>query len=144
MGTAYHEAGHALVVFNTPGADPLTRLSISPRGRTLGFTESTPDADEHSHTSTSLLARVDAALAGMAAETLVFGSGNATLGCTSDYSTASMEAGEVVRGFPLGNKLPLFHGRSEAFQARYDRRCDDVLKKSMARVNKLLQKNREK
>ena len=69
--TAYHEAGHALAGMLTPGADPVRKVSIIPRGKTLGVTLAAPDADRFSYDETYLRARIDVALAGQAAESLV-------------------------------------------------------------------------
>ena len=54
--TAYHEAGHALVGMLTPGADPVRKVSIIPRGQALGVTLSTPDADRYNYSREELIA----------------------------------------------------------------------------------------
>src|SRR5690606_13360081 len=71
--TAYHEAGHALVGMLTPGADPVRKVSIIPRGQALGATLSTPETDRYTYQRHELLAKIDTALAGRAAERVVFG-----------------------------------------------------------------------
>ena len=53
--TAYHESGHALVGMLTPGADPVRKVSIIPRGQALGVTLSTPDADKYGYERSELL-----------------------------------------------------------------------------------------
>src|SRR6185436_13633608 len=70
--TAYHEAGHALLGMLQPGADPVRKVSIIPRGRALGVTLSTPDADRYGHDAQYLRGRIIGALGGMAAEQEVF------------------------------------------------------------------------
>jgi cell division protease FtsH len=80
--TAYHEAGHALVGMLTAHADPVRKVSIIPRGRALGVTFSAPDADRLNYDEDTLVARIHVALAGRAAEELVFG--NHTTGAESD------------------------------------------------------------
>ncbi|MFE9403882.1 ATP-dependent zinc metalloprotease FtsH [Streptomyces sp. NPDC006530] len=70
--TAYHESGHALLGMLQPGADPVRKVTIVPRGRALGVTLSTPDADKYAYTEEYLRGRVIGALGGMAAEQLVF------------------------------------------------------------------------
>ena len=62
--TAYHEAGHALVGMLTAGADPVRKVSIIPRGLSLGATLSAPDADRLNHGEESLLAKIRVALGG--------------------------------------------------------------------------------
>ena len=71
--TAYHEAGHAMVGMLTPGADPVRKISIIPRGLSLGATLSAPDADRLNHGEQSLLAKIRVALGGRVAEEIVFG-----------------------------------------------------------------------
>ncbi|MDN3294241.1 ATP-dependent zinc metalloprotease FtsH [Streptomyces ficellus] len=71
--TAYHESGHALLGMLQPGADPVRKVTIVPRGRALGVTLSTPDADKYAYTEDYLRGRIIGALGGMAAEQIVFG-----------------------------------------------------------------------
>ncbi|MGW1980461.1 ATP-dependent zinc metalloprotease FtsH [Streptomyces sp. NPDC001889] len=80
--TAYHESGHALLGMLQPGADPVRKVTIVPRGRALGVTLSTPDADKYAHTEEYLRGRIIGALGGMAAEHVVFGM--VTTGAESD------------------------------------------------------------
>ena len=71
--TAYHESGHALLGMLQPGADPVRKITIVPRGRALGVTLSTPDADKYAYTEEYLRGRIIGALGGMAAEQVVYG-----------------------------------------------------------------------
>ncbi|MER7764903.1 ATP-dependent zinc metalloprotease FtsH [Streptomyces sp. NPDC097619] len=71
--TAYHESGHALLGMLQPGADPVRKITIVPRGRALGVTLSTPDADRYAYTEEYLRGRIIGALGGMAAEQEVYG-----------------------------------------------------------------------
>ncbi|WP_435886699.1 ATP-dependent zinc metalloprotease FtsH [Streptomyces erythrochromogenes] len=70
--TAYHESGHALLGMLQPGADPVRKITIVPRGRALGVTLSTPDADRYAYTEPYLRGRIIGALGGMAAEQIVY------------------------------------------------------------------------
>ncbi|MER7193423.1 ATP-dependent zinc metalloprotease FtsH [Streptomyces flaveolus] len=70
--TAYHESGHALLGMLQPGADPVRKITIVPRGRALGVTLSTPDADRYAYTEAYLRGRIIGALGGMAAEHVVY------------------------------------------------------------------------
>ncbi|MEU9589826.1 ATP-dependent zinc metalloprotease FtsH [Streptomyces sp. NPDC048193] len=70
--TAYHESGHALLGMLQPGADPVRKVTIVPRGRALGVTLSTPDADKYAYTEEYLRGRIIGALGGMAAEHVVY------------------------------------------------------------------------
>src|SRR5205085_2208354 len=71
--TAYHESGHALVGMLTPGADPVRKVSIIPRGMALGVTLSTPDADRVSFSREEGVAKIRVALGGRGAEEVVYG-----------------------------------------------------------------------
>src|SRR5207247_5018009 len=77
-----HEGGHALVGMLTPGADPVRKISIIPRGRALGVTLSTPDADRYSYERDELIGRIRVMLGGRAAEKVVYG--EITTGSESD------------------------------------------------------------
>ncbi|GAA1582119.1 ATP-dependent zinc metalloprotease FtsH [Streptomyces globosus] len=70
--TAYHESGHALLGMLHPGADPVRKITIVPRGRALGVTLSTPEADRYAYTEEYLRGRIIGALGGMAAEHTVY------------------------------------------------------------------------
>ncbi|MGW7008508.1 ATP-dependent zinc metalloprotease FtsH [Streptomyces sp. NPDC054933] len=90
--TAYHESGHALLGMLQPGADPVRKITIVPRGRALGVTLSTPDADRYAYTEEYLRGRIIGALGGMAAEQTVFGV--ITTGAESDLEQVT----NIVRG----------------------------------------------
>jgi cell division protease FtsH len=92
--TAYHEAGHALVGMLTPHADPVRKVSIIPRGRALGVTFSAPDADRLNYDEETLVARIHVALAGRAAEEVVFG--NHTTGAESDLEQVTAITRQMV------------------------------------------------
>ncbi|PWF26745.1 ATP-dependent zinc metalloprotease FtsH [Ancrocorticia populi] len=85
--TAWHEAGHALLGMIQPGADPVRKISIIPRGRALGVTLSTPEADKYGYDKAYLRGRIIGALGGMAAEEVVFGV--VTTGAESDLQAAT-------------------------------------------------------
>lgn len=74
--TAYHEAGHALVALATPGAMPIHKATVVPRGHALGMVSQVPENDSHSMTKRQLTARIDVAMGGKAAEELIFGADN--------------------------------------------------------------------
>jgi cell division protease FtsH len=82
--TAYHEAGHALVGMLTAGADPIRKITIVPRGQSLGVTLSSPDVDRFNYSRVELEARVKMALGGRAAEELIFG--DQTTGAEGDIA----------------------------------------------------------
>ena len=88
--TAYHEGGHAIVGMLTPGADPVRKVSIIPRGMALGVTFSAPDADRFNYLEPEIVARIKVALGGRVAEEIVFG--EISTGAESDIEqlTASL------------------------------------------------------
>ncbi|GGN76382.1 ATP-dependent zinc metalloprotease FtsH [Streptomyces albiflavescens] len=90
--TAYHESGHALLGMLQPGADPVRKVTIVPRGRALGVTLSTPEADRYSYTEEYLRGRIIGALGGMAAEHVVYGV--VTTGSENDLEQVT----NIVRG----------------------------------------------
>jgi cell division protease FtsH len=90
--TAYHESGHALVGMLTPGADPVRKISIIPRGQALGVTLATPESDRYSYRRDELLARIKVALGGRAAEKVVYG--DITTGAESDIQNLT----QIARG----------------------------------------------
>jgi cell division protease FtsH len=92
--TAYHEGGHALVGMLTPGADPVRKVSIIPRGLALGVTFSAPDADRYSYLEPEIEARIKVSLGGRAAEEVVFG--EISTGAESDLQQLTDLARQMV------------------------------------------------
>jgi cell division protease FtsH len=92
--TAYHESGHALVGMLTPGADPVRKVSIIPRGMALGVTLSSPDSDRVSYSLEELDAKIRVALAGRVAEEVVYGA--ITTGAESDIQQLTQIARQMV------------------------------------------------
>ena len=70
--TAYHESGHALLGMLQPGADPVRKISIIPRGRALGVTMQSPDADKYSYSEEYLIGKIVGMLGGRAAEEVIY------------------------------------------------------------------------
>jgi cell division protease FtsH len=103
--TAYHEAGHALVAMLTPGADPVRKVSIIPRGSALGITFSTPDADRHNYAKEHLDARIRIALGGRAAEEIAFG--DMTTGAEGDIVQVTQIARHMVGRWGMSAKVGL-------------------------------------
>jgi cell division protease FtsH len=92
--TAYHEAGHALLGMLTPGADPVRKISIVPRGHALGVTFQSPDADRYSYSASYLRGRIAGMLAGRAAEELIYN--DVTTGAENDLEQATGIAKQMV------------------------------------------------
>jgi cell division protease FtsH len=92
--TAYHEGGHAILGMLQPGADPVRKVSIVPRGRALGVTFQSPDADRYGYGAEYLRGRIVGALGGRAAEELVYG--DVTTGAESDLEQVTAIARQMV------------------------------------------------
>jgi len=101
--TAYHESGHALIGMLTPGADPVRKVSIIPRGQALGVTLSTPDADRVSYSRDELEAKIKVALGGRTAEEVVYG--EITTGAESDLQQLTQIARSMVGRWGMSDKL---------------------------------------
>jgi cell division protease FtsH len=101
--TAHHEAGHALVAMLTPGADPVRKVSIIPRGVALGVTLSAPDADRVFYSREDLETRIRVALGGRVAEELI--SGTITTGAESDIRQLTEIAREMVGRWGMSDRI---------------------------------------
>jgi cell division protease FtsH len=101
--TAYHEGGHALAGMLTPGADPVRKVSIIPRGPALGVTHAAPDGDRFNYDEHALLARIRVAIAGRAAEELVFG--DLTTGAESDIQQLTAVARAMIVHWGMSREL---------------------------------------
>src|SRR6185369_7470361 len=101
--TAYHEGGHAIVGMLTPGADPVRKISIIPRGLSLGVTFSAPDADRYSYERRELEAMVKVALGGRAAEELVFG--DQTTGAEGDIAQVTALVRQMVGRWGMSERI---------------------------------------
>jgi cell division protease FtsH len=101
--TAYHEAGHALVGMLTPGADPVRKISIIPRGMALGVTLSAPDDDQVSYSREDLIGKIKVALGGRVAEEIVFST--ITTGAESDIEQATMIARQMVGRWGMSDAI---------------------------------------
>jgi cell division protease FtsH len=101
--TAYHEGGHAIVGMLTPGADPVRKVSIIPRGMALGVTFSAPDADRFSYLEPEIVAKIKGALGGRAAEEIVFG--EISTGAESDLEQLTALARQMVGRWGMSDAL---------------------------------------
>jgi cell division protease FtsH len=109
---AYHEAGHALVAHFTPGADPLRKVTVVPRGRALGVTMQMPEEDRHNYSRTYLLGRLAMLLGGRAAGMVVFD--EITTGAENDLKEASSLARRMVGLWGMSEDVgPVYLGTGE-------------------------------
>jgi cell division protease FtsH len=155
--TAYHESGHALVGMLVPGADPVRKISIIPRGQALGVTLSTPETDRYSYARDELIAKIKVALGGRSAEQLVYG--DITTGAESDIQNLTQIArGMVARwgmsdaigpvavadGQQDGFLLPGAPQVSPATQERVDEEVRRIVEESEEEVTDLLERERHR
>ncbi len=109
--TAYHEAGHALVAAMTPGADPLHKVTIIPRGMALGVTMQLPIDDKHTYTKEFLESQLAVLMGGRAAEELFLH--HVTTGAGNDIERATDIARQMVCEWGMSTLGPLTFGKKE-------------------------------
>jgi cell division protease FtsH len=100
---AYHEGGHAILGLLVPGADPVHRVTIVPRGQALGVTYQRPESERYNYPEGYLRARLVGILGGRAAEEVVFGT--KTTGAESDIEQATMLARNMVTRWGMSDQL---------------------------------------
>ncbi|WP_328356019.1 ATP-dependent zinc metalloprotease FtsH [Streptomyces sp. NBC_00445] len=101
--TAYHESGHALLGMLQPGADPVRKITIVPRGRALGVTMSTPEVERYAHSEEYLRGRIIGALGGMVAEEVVYGV--VTTGAENDLEQVTNIARAMVARWGMSERV---------------------------------------
>ena len=158
--TAYHEAGHALVALLIPGTDPVEKVTIIPRGFSLGSTWSSPLEDRYSNDKTFLTNQLACLMGGRAAEMLVFE--ELTTGAKADIQTATDLARSMVCEWGMSEKLgPLAYGKkheqiflgreisqhrdySDQVALEIDNEVKNMVSSSYERAYELLEENRDK
>jgi cell division protease FtsH len=151
--TAYHEAGHALLGMLQPGADPVRKVSIIPRGRALGVTLSTPEQDRYGYEEPYLLGRIIGALGGMAAEQEVFGV--VTTGAESDLEAVTRIARSMVGRWGMSDRIgklsvlpaegdPRMAGVSDDMLNAIDEEVRRITDECYAEARRLLRENRQR
>jgi cell division protease FtsH len=155
--TAYHEGGHAIVGMLTPGADPVRKVSIIPRGMALGVTFSAPDADRFNYLEPEIRAKIKTALGGRVAEEIVFG--DLSTGAESDIEQLTGLARQMVGRWGMSDELgpvsvlprdgsgPFLPGAAEA-APETQKLVDDEVRRIVAEAHDevvaLLTKHRER
>jgi cell division protease FtsH len=155
--TAYHEAGHAIVGMLSPEADPVRKVSIIPRGISLGVTLSSPEEDRHGYDEDYLLTLIKVALGGRAAEDLVYG--KLTTGAESDLQQLTGIARQMVGRWGMspvvgpitvmavdsrGTFLPGAAAPSEQTQQLVDQEVRRIVDEAYEDVLALLREHRSK
>jgi cell division protease FtsH len=158
--TAYHETGHALVAAFTPGADPVQKISIIPRGFALGYTLQMPVEDRYTITKSHLIGRIDTLLGGRIAEEMI--SGEFSTGAASDITKATDIARKMITDYGMSDRFknvalttrgtgmlgeareePVFQREySEATQQYIDEEVARVMEERYAYVRRLLEEKR--
>ena len=118
LNTAYHEAGHALVAASLHNTDPVSKITILPRGRALGYTMVLPLEDRYSVSRNQLLDQIAYAMGGRVAEEIVFH--DPTTGASNDFEKASSIARQMVTQFGMSEVVGAvsFSGGAEVFIGR--------------------------
>ncbi|CAD8076415.1 unnamed protein product [Paramecium primaurelia] len=148
--TAYHEGGHALTSLLTDGAMPLHKVTILPRGGALGFTAMLPEKDQLNYTRRGIIASIDVAMGGRAAEDLFLGKDDITSGCSNDLAKATDLAYMFVKQLGMDDKISLISIQSDRQKTsdQYDYMVDmevkKILEESYNRVKTLLKSNENK
>ena len=158
--TAYHEAGHALVSLFTPGTDPVEKVTIIPRGFSLGSTWSFPEEDRYSENRTYLRNQLTILMGGRAAEILVFD--EMTTGAKQDIQSSTEIARNMVCEWGMSDELgPLAYGKkneqiflgrelsqsrdySDSIALTIDKEVKELVTTAYDRAMKLLEDNRAK
>jgi len=158
--TAYHEAGHALVALFIPGADPVHKISIIPRGRAMGVTMYLPAEEKYNETRDGLHTKICTLLGGRVAEEISFDS--ITTGASNDLERASAIARKMVCEWGMSDTLgPLAYGEKEGevflgrdmghmknYSEATAQQIDDEIRKivtdNYARTRKILLDNQQK
>ena len=130
--TAYHEAGHALAGMLIPGADPVRKVSIIPRGASLGVTLSSPDTDRFTYTSSELDAAIRVLLAGRAAEEIVFG--ELTSGAESDLEQLTNIARYMVGRWGMSDSVGMMTVIDRDLQANASAQVLSLLDDEVRRI----------
>jgi cell division protease FtsH len=132
---AYHESGHALLGLLVPGADPVRKVTIIPRGMALGVTVQSPIDDRFNYGEDYLRARIVGALGGRAAENLVYGV--VTTGAENDLQQVTRIAHEMVVRWgmsPLVGPLNYANDDNNAFQKPYSEATAKMIDDEVKRI----------
>ncbi|ALS60995.1 MULTISPECIES: ATP-dependent zinc metalloprotease FtsH [Pandoraea] len=156
--TAYHESGHAVVAMSLPGADPVHKVTIIPRGWALGVTMQLPEHDKYSEYRDTMLVQIAMLFGGRAAEEVFLN--KMSTGASNDFERATKLARDMVTRYGMSDALgPMVYvdteqdsmfGRmsaksvSEATQQKVDAEVRRILDEQYALARKLLEDNRDK
>lgn len=149
--TAFHEAGHALMILTQPEEhDPLHKITILPRGHSLGVTWWLPERDKHLETRGEMLASIRTSLGGRVAEEVIFG--KITNGASDDFNKATHIVRRMVCHYGMSEKLgPVTYGQgnqdftySQETAQLIDEEVRAIMNKCYAEVRQMLTEKRDK
>jgi cell division protease FtsH len=158
--TAYHEAGHSVVAYTLPKADPVHKVTIIPRGRALGVTWMLPEHDRYGKDRERLLQDISVSMGGRIGEEVFLG--QMTTGASSDFQNATMLARRMVTEWGMSDALgPMVYGEndsevfvgrsitthknvSEATMQRVDQEIRRIIDEQYAVARKIIEENRDK
>lgn len=159
--TAYHEAGHALLGMMLPNADPVHKMTIIPRGLSLGLTQSLPETEKHNLTKDYIIDQITLLMGGRVAEELEFGSGGITTGAQNDIERATSTARRMVCEWGMSERMgplqygqkeePIFLGKeiarhkdySEKTSQTIDEEIKTIIQKAYKNAQNMLMKNKD-
>ena len=124
--TAYHEAGHALVAYHLPEADSVNRVTILPRGQSLGVTQFTAEEDRYNYSRETLMARIAVGLGGRVAEELTFGAERVTTGAENDLQVVTDLARRMVTRWGMSEQVGVVFADYEPGGMSLNMRRSDV------------------
>jgi len=148
--TAFHEAGHALVGYYSPGTNEIVKATLVPRGQALGFVSWLPN-DEHLTSKEDYVSQIDTCMGGRVAEELVFGENKITPGAGSDLQQATRIARAMVVQLGMGHRIgklaftqqELKRGAMSPETARaVEEEVKDLLEAAYGRAKSILVKHR--
>jgi cell division protease FtsH len=158
--TAYHESGHAVVAKLVPKSDPVHKVTIIPRGRSLGLTMQLPEEDRYAYDRVYLMSRIAVLFGGRIAEELFMN--QMTTGASNDFERATQMARDMVTRYGMSEVLgPMVYGEnegevflgrsvtthknvSEATMQKVDVEIRRIIDQQYTLAKKLLDENRDK
>ena len=159
--TAYHESGHALLGMLLPNADPVHKMTIIPRGLSLGLTQSLPETEKHNLSRSYIIDQITLLMGGRVAEEIIFGKGGITTGAQNDIERATKTARRMVCEWGMSEKLgplqygqkeePIFIGKeiarhkdySEKTSEMIDEEVKNIVESSYKRATKILREHKK-
>lgn len=144
--TAYHEAGHALVAFKVPDYYPVHKVTIIPRGMSLGVTSFLPEKDEYNRSYTQLISQLAVLFGGRLSEELIFGKEHITTGASMDIQMATNTAKRMVTEWGFSDKVGRLRyvDENSSMFGSYSKAISDETAKEVEQEMRALIENAEK